>query len=102
MRQPTSRWGLGALPGLLVLSLATLAAGCGPRSPGTPTTPGPAAATRAPGEAVRATAGAMLRPVVIGLPFQPNVQFAPLYLAQSGGHFRDQGGVLPSVEHGDR
>jgi NitT/TauT family transport system substrate-binding protein len=44
-------------------------------------------------------AGALI-PVRIGLPFQPDIQFAPIYVAESEGHFTSAG-LDPTFEYGD-
>jgi NitT/TauT family transport system substrate-binding protein len=38
--------------------------------------------------------------ITIGLPFQPNVQFAPFYVAQAEGFFEDEG-LRATFEYGD-
>lgn len=62
-----------------------------------------ACATNAPAEptalATASTPSENLRPVTIGLGFIPNVQFAPYYVAQQKGYFRQEG-LDVKLEHG--
>lgn len=48
------------------------------------------------------TAGATPEPVpiVIGLPYKPDVQFTPLYVAAARGYYEDEG-LAPKFEYGD-
>jgi len=41
----------------------------------------------------------VLRPIRVGVPFQPDVQFAPVYLAAAAGHFADAG-LEVALEYG--
>jgi NitT/TauT family transport system substrate-binding protein len=50
--------------------------------------------------ASQATASGGLRPVKLLLGFQPDVQFAPFYLAQQAGYFRDAG-LEVSIDYSD-
>jgi NitT/TauT family transport system substrate-binding protein len=59
-----------------------------PRSAGGPD--GPATASPRP-SGTAASSGRDLRPVKLLLGFQPDVQFAPFYLAQQAGYFREAG-----------
>lgn len=78
---------------VLVAGLTALLAGCQP-PPAPSATPPPT--TAAPGAATPA----QLRSVRLALPFQPNVQFAPLYVAQANGYYRDAG-LDVQFEYGD-
>jgi NitT/TauT family transport system substrate-binding protein len=66
---------------LLVLLTALIGAGCGATPAATPT---PAAG---PGQ----TAPTGLRPVIMGFPYIPNVQFSHFYLAHARGYYADEG-----------
>jgi NitT/TauT family transport system substrate-binding protein len=90
-----------------VVTLAALIAalaGCGQTGPTVPpagqTEPSDATqaalATNSPPEG---TTGAPI-PVTIGLPFRPDVQFTPFYVAQASGFFADQG-LEVTFEYGD-
>jgi NitT/TauT family transport system substrate-binding protein len=65
---------------ILVLLTALIAAGCGATPTAAPT---PAAA--------EPTAPTTLRPVVMGFPYIPNIQFAHFYLADAKGYYEAEG-----------
>lgn len=67
---------------LLMLTFALIAAGCGAT---------PAAAPATPPAATTPTGSAALRPVVMGFPYIPNVQFAHFYLADAKGYYDAEG-----------
>lgn len=77
---------------LAILFLPSLVGGPGdPDATATPTGRGSAAASESSPE---------LRPVTLLLGFQPDVQFAPFYLAQQEGYFADAG-LDVTIEHSD-
>jgi NitT/TauT family transport system substrate-binding protein len=74
-------------PAILFLGLVLSLAACSPEPSVVPST-GPSASQ------------AGLRPVTLLLGFQPDVQFAPFYLAQQEGYFADAG-LDVTIEHSD-
>ena len=74
-------------PAILILGLALALAACSPTPSVVPST-GPSGSQ------------AGLRPVTLLLGFQPDVQFAPFYLAQQDGLFADAG-LDVTIEHSD-
>ena len=75
-----------------ILLLPSLVGGPGdPDATSTPSPRGSGAASESPSE---------LRPVTLLLGFQPDVQFAPFYLAQQGGYFAEAG-LDVTIEHSD-
>jgi NitT/TauT family transport system substrate-binding protein len=74
-------------PAILFLGLVLSLAACSPTPSVVPST-GPSASQ------------AGLRPVTLLLGFQPDVQFAPFYLAQQAGYFADAG-LDVTIEHSD-
>jgi NitT/TauT family transport system substrate-binding protein len=75
----------------MLLGLLLVTAACDPEAP----LPAPSGLTPAP-----AASEVALRPVTVALPFRPDVQFAPLYLAQERGYYRDEG-LDVTFEYGD-
>ncbi|ABU58470.1 MULTISPECIES: ABC transporter substrate-binding protein [Roseiflexus] len=67
---------------ILMIIVALAAAGCGATPAATPTMP---AAAPPP------TESATLRPIVMGFPYIPNVQFAHFYLADAKGYYEAEG-----------
>jgi NitT/TauT family transport system substrate-binding protein len=78
-------------PGLLLGALAVIVAACGG---GATVTPSPltsaAPATTGPSAAPSPTPAAPVK-LVVGLGYVPSVQFAPFYLADQAGYYRDAG-----------
>jgi NitT/TauT family transport system substrate-binding protein len=74
-------------PAILFLALVLALAACSPEPSVMPST------GESPNQAV-------LRPVTLLLGFQPDVQFAPFYLAQQEGYFADAG-LDVTIEHSD-
>ena len=74
-------------PAILILGLALALAACSPTPSVVPST-GPSGSQAGP------------RPVTLLLGFQPDVQFAPFYLAQQEGLFADAG-LDVTIEHSD-
>jgi len=74
-------------PAILILGLALALAACSP-SPSVVPTAGPSGSQ------------AGLRPVTLLLGFQPDVQFAPFYVAQQDGLFADAG-LDVTIEYSD-
>jgi NitT/TauT family transport system substrate-binding protein len=64
---------------------------------GTPPSAGPSGGSGASGAS--GTSDGLVH-VRVGLPFRPNVQFAPLYLAQDRGYYRDAG-LEVTFDYGD-
>jgi NitT/TauT family transport system substrate-binding protein len=90
---------------LLVLAAlgAALVAACGPSSSVSPAgNQEPVATVEGWETEAIETAGATPVPVSVqvGLPYKPDVQFTPWYVAQSAGHFADEG-LDVSFEYGD-
>jgi NitT/TauT family transport system substrate-binding protein len=79
-----------ALLGAVALVLVACAPGQAPAASPTPDPGGtpPAGSTAGPDSP---SPTAELTPLVVGLGFIPNVQFAPFYLAQQAGYYRDAG-----------
>jgi NitT/TauT family transport system substrate-binding protein len=78
----------------LVAAFALALAACGPGTGPSPSPTNPAAATTAPGDTSRPespTPPGEPTSLVVGLGFIPSVQFAPFYLAQQAGYYRDAG-----------
>jgi len=75
------------VPVTFLISLALAA--CGPAAAPTPAVQ-PAGTSRAPATA-SATAPAKLQHVDLGVGYIPNVQFAPLYVAQAKGFYAEEG-----------
>ena len=85
-----------AIPVLAAIALVVLAILFLPSLVGDPDgQPRPTAARRASG-----LVAAEPRPVTLLLGFQPDVQFAPFYLAQQAGYFADAG-LEVTIEHSD-
>jgi NitT/TauT family transport system substrate-binding protein len=73
-----------------LIALAAIVGGCGPLSNGIPPSvlPSPGPSTNATAEATQPGAATKL---TVGLGYIPSVQFAPFYLAQNAGYYRDAG-----------
>jgi NitT/TauT family transport system substrate-binding protein len=86
--------------GMVLALIAILAAGCAIPTPTAPPTAVPT--VRGWETEAIATLGATPPPIplTIGLPYVPNVQFAPIYVAQDRGYFARQG-LEPTLEYGD-
>jgi NitT/TauT family transport system substrate-binding protein len=85
----------------LAAGLLLLAAACAvPDSDQGATATPPAGGAAASRGATPATEPGPLTSVRVALPYQPNVQFAPLYLAEDRGYYRDAGLDL-RFEYGD-
>ncbi|HET6746025.1 MAG TPA: ABC transporter substrate-binding protein [Candidatus Limnocylindria bacterium] len=90
------RFALPFLAAILVVVLAILFLPTLVGGPGASTTPSPSGSTAASDSG----SPAELRQVRLLLGFQPDVQFAPFYLAQQGGYFADAG-LEVTIEHSD-
>ena len=90
------RFLIPVLAAIVVVALAILFLPTLVRGPGTSSTPSPSGSTAASDSG----SPAALRPVRLLLGFQPDVQFAPFYLAQQGGYFADAG-LEVTIEHSD-
>src|SRR5688500_10731700 len=88
------------LPVLAAIVLVVLAILFLPSLVGGPGDPGATATPTARGSGAASESAPELRPVTLLLGFQPDVQFAPFYLAQQEGYFADAG-LDVTIQHSD-
>lgn len=78
-------------PGILLVVLALGAAACGSGATAEPSVPAPTEPAISPTRATPSPTPAAPVELTVGLGFIPNVQFAPFYLADQAGYYRDAG-----------
>ncbi|HSW42868.1 MAG TPA: ABC transporter substrate-binding protein, partial [Patescibacteria group bacterium] len=77
--------------GILLGMLAVVAAACGGGATAEPSVPTPTEPAISPAQATPSPTPAAPVELTVGLGFIPNVQFAPFYLADQAGYYRDAG-----------